>query len=129
MVPRQLSEHQREIADALSDVRAEIGEPIKVYRDSQLIARISKAVRGSSEWSAETTRSEVALKNVTVDFLIDRDDYIDREGRRTTPTRGDEIHDQNGTVYRVMPAGRNTDVWRWVDRGGKTVMRVHTKEV
>ena len=128
MTARQLTEFQTEIADALAEVAEDVGEVVDLYRDGERVAKMRNVIRGSSPWDTDSPRSGVTLKDRSVDFLVPRSAYATNARVELEPIRGDEIHDSHGNIYRVMPLGKSTPEWHWVDRGAQTVRRVHTKE-
>lgn len=101
------------------------GEDV-TYSDGTESATVT-AIRGETIW--EPTDSPVdglTIAEKSVDWLILKSDLTDESV--ATPASGHTITDAAGQVYRVLPMGPSELVYRWHDRGGRTIYRIHSKE-
>lgn len=111
---------------ATAATRAVRGVTITYRRGSTDVEVV--AVRGSTKWDVEQIDNGAHASERSVDWIITVDDLTQDDGTVLTPQRADEVIDENGVTYRVMPFGPDEQLWRWHDRESQTVYRIHTKE-
>jgi hypothetical protein len=112
---------------AISSTRAVRGQAV-TYRRGATELDVSLAVRGATQFDVENVDGGANITERSLDWIVSVDELTTDAGTVLTPQRGDEIVDQNGVVYRVMPFGPDEQLWIWHDRESQTVRRIHTKE-
>lgn len=123
---RNLNAHQQDVADALNDIREELGEKV-TFRQGDVEFCIRKAVRGSTRWKTRDAMKGVHVIEHSTDWIVSVKSMT-HAGVKYRPERGNIFATENGEVFRPMPFDGSDDVWRWVDRSGQNVMRIFTKE-
>lgn len=103
------------------------GETITYARSSAGISiEISGAMQGDTNWDANNPQPGLKIGERSVDWLIEYSQLV--SGSQLTPERGDTITTADGRTFRCLPFGSQDLLYRWVDRGGRTWVRIHTKE-
>lgn len=120
-----LNEHQKEIRDSLREVAEEFGVPVRFQRGSITI-RVQHAVRARELELTDNPMTGAKVGEVVQEWLIEAK-LLKHDGAILTPQRKDTINTDT-ECFRVMPAGKEGPLWRWVDRSGQTFMRIFTKE-
>jgi len=115
------------IGQVLTSAASLSGESITYDQDGEVVA-ITGAVRGSTNQEAESKFPGSRIADRSVDWIIEASQLKTAGDVTIVPARGDTITDGAGKVYRVMPFSSGSDLWKWVDREGKTRRRIFTKE-
>jgi hypothetical protein len=102
------------------------GESV-TYRQGATSISITEAVRGRADMTRVMASEGVKLTNSDSDWLIAASD-LKNGATQLEPRRDDEIEDEAGNVYRVLPAGPDAEVWKWHGNVPLIAFRIHTKE-
>ena len=104
------------------------GETVTFERDGVEV-EIVNAVRGSTNWDAESPFPQSRVNDHSTDWIIETAALVDDEGDELEPQRGDSFTVKaTGEVFKVMPHGKHSVLWRWVDQTGQAFRRVFTRE-
>lgn len=118
---------QAAMTAAMASTRTVRGQAV-TYRRGSTEIDVTLAVKGATRFDVESVDGGANITERSIDWIITAADITDGSGNELTPTRGDEIIDENGIVYRVMPFGPDEQLWRWHDRESQAVRRIFTKE-
>lgn len=111
---------------AMAATRAVRGQAV-TYRRGSVELEIT-AVCGSTKWDLEQIDNGVHASERSTDWIVTVADLTQTDGTVLTPQRSDEIIDESGAVFRVMPFGPDEQLWRWHEGESQTIYRIHTKE-
>jgi hypothetical protein len=101
------------------------GEDITFVRGDVTIP--CKAIRGNTNWDANTAFPGNRVGNRSTDWLIVAADLIPTdETDPLTPKRDDAIQTDAGD-FKVMPFGADSQLWKYHDRA-RQIYRIFTKE-
>lgn len=113
---------------ALLSLTAEAaGEAVTYARGATSIA-ITGAVQGDTNWDADNPQPGIKIGERSVDWIIESAQVVDSSGTQLTPEAGDTITTADGRVFRCLPFGPQNQIYRWLDRNGRSRFRIHTKE-
>jgi len=111
---------------AMAATRAVRGQVVTYRRGATELE--CTAVCGTTKWYLEQIDNGVHASERSTDWIITVDDLTQSDGTVLTPQRGDEVIDENGVIFRVMPFGPDEQLWRWHEGESQTIYRIHTKE-
>jgi len=102
------------------------GEAVTYARGVTSIA-ITGAIQGDTNWDADNPQPGLKIGERSADWLIAFSQIKDG-ATQLTPAKGDTITTSDGRVFRCLPFGKQHLLFQWVDRHGRTWVRIHTKE-
>ena len=110
------------------DMQAELhGEAVTYSRSGGISIAITGAIQGDTNWDADNPQPNVKIGERSADWLIEYS-QIKNGTTQLTPQRDDEITTADGRTFKVLPFGPKNLTHRWVDRNGRSWVRIHTKE-
>lgn len=104
------------------------GEAVTYARPGGISVEISRAVRGSTNWSTDAPFPGSRIGERSTDWLLTVADLTTADGTVLEPQRSDTITTGNGEVFRVLPMSNDSPLWQWHDRPGQSIRRIFTKE-
>jgi hypothetical protein len=114
------------ISDGLAEVAEAAGEEV-TYVQGVTSLTVEGAVQGQTTWDADKPQPGLKITERTVSWLVELAELVD-SGTQLYPAKGDTLTTSDGRNFRALPIGPSSPVYEFVDRNGRTWVRISMKE-